>query len=71
MPSATNAVPDHGVNSLIFNAAVHYAERTHVFKTQSLSGTDGKKQMGRYVVLNLGVFYAVLLLKDPVNSIYF
>lgn len=27
--SATNAVPDHSVNSLIFNAAVHYAERSH------------------------------------------
>lgn len=30
VPSATNAVPDHGVNNLIFNAALHYAERSHM-----------------------------------------
>lgn len=42
MPSATNAVPDHGVNNLIFNAAVHYAERSHIFYQHPLTqcGTD-------------------------------
>lgn len=29
-----NAVPDHGVNNLIFNDALHYAKRSHVFLPQ-------------------------------------
>ena len=42
VPTATNAVPDHSVNNLIFNAAVHYAERSHMFWQQQLtkSGTE-------------------------------
>ncbi|KAI9530646.1 hypothetical protein NQZ68_000136 [Dissostichus eleginoides] len=37
VPSATNAVPDHGVNNLIFNVAVHYAERSHMFHQHPLT----------------------------------
>lgn len=44
VPSATNAVPDHGVNNLIFNAAVHYAERLHMNHQHPLTqcGTHGE-----------------------------
>lgn len=37
VPAATNAVPDHGVNSLIFNAALHYAQRTRLFQRHPLT----------------------------------
>lgn len=37
VPAATNAVPDHGVNSLIFNAALHYAERSRLFQQHPLA----------------------------------
>lgn len=42
VPSATNAVPDHGVNNLIFNAPVHYTERLHMYHQHPLTqcGTD-------------------------------
>lgn len=42
VPSATNAVPDHGVNNLIFNAGVHYAKRSHMEQQHPLTecGTD-------------------------------
>lgn len=36
-PAATNAVPDHGVNSLIFNAALHYAESAPLFQWHPLT----------------------------------
>lgn len=42
VPGATNAVPDHGVNNLIFNAIVHYTERSHMYHQLPLTqcGTD-------------------------------
>lgn len=48
-PGATNAVPDHGVNSLIFNAGVHYDERSHMYYRHLLTqcGTDMEGVMRR------------------------
>lgn len=37
VPAANNAVPDHGVNSLIFNAALHYVERSRLFQRHPLA----------------------------------
>lgn len=50
VPSAANAVPDHGVNNLIFNALVHYTERLHMHHqhplTQCGTGRDGEDENG-------------------------
>lgn len=58
-PSATNAVPDHGVNNLIFNAAVHYPERSHMFSQHPLTqcGTvrDGEDEEG-LIEVNSGAY---------------
>ncbi|TNN82371.1 hypothetical protein EYF80_007492 [Liparis tanakae] len=47
VPSATNAVPDPGVNNLIFNAAVHYRTlRDHkcTISTHSLSVGEAERE---------------------------
>lgn len=62
-PSATNAVPDHGVNNLIFNAGVHYAERSHMYHQHPLTqcGTDreGEDEEGLAEV-NSGAYFSCL-----------
>lgn len=68
VPSATNAVPDHGVNNLIFNAAVHYAERSRMFYQHPLarSGTDreGEDEEGLLEV-NSGAYFSSLFQHKP------
>lgn len=45
VPSATNAVPYQGVNNLIFNAAVHYAEeRSHMYHQHPLSVGQSERE---------------------------
>lgn len=46
VPAATNAVPDHGVNSLIFNAALHYAERSRLLQRHPLARRRRRRREG-------------------------
>lgn len=67
-PSATNGVPDHGVNNLIFNVAVHYAERSHMYHQHPLTqcGTDREGEE-----VNTGAYFTSLFQnKSPMLAQY-